>query len=169
MPRTFNGRSLALSQELREWFWNEAHPGRVDPPDRELALYWRCHRCDHWYTYDALQIGHRTEWEQYLKENGVTPDSSFEDAQAWFSDPRNLDTECVTCNTSHDWEYRNWYGESDDRDNADGDTEGNLAGFVTYLCPSCGSEETGPDDAAMDLGDGLFSYRCDACAHQWRQ
>src|SRR4051812_20118138 len=130
MPRTFNGQELYITQQTRDNFWT-SHPietTTADPSGQQIA-WWRCVSCDNWGTYDGLQIGHRTEWELYLQQQGITAANSFEEALACFNDMVNLGPQHTTCNTGHEWEYRNFLGEPDEMDLEDADAHGNLAGF----------------------------------------
>lgn len=165
MARTFNGRKLYITEATRDAFWDATPAGTIsaDPAGKQI-LWWVCITCRRWNTFDALQIGHVVEWAKHLADNGVTMDSTYEDAQAWFNDMSNLAPQCKSCNTGHEWEYRNYLGESDDEEDAD--ASGNLAGFVTYPCPACGSEDTKDSDTMSDDAS-QFAYECETCGHEW--
>jgi hypothetical protein len=171
MPK-FNGHNLDFTETTRNWFWTN-HPFTASAaPDGTLVRWWKCTTCQQWVTEDGVQIGHVVEWRKYLTDNGITDATDISTVRAWYNDTRNLAPQCKTCNTSHDWEFRNYQGEVEESaDSSDMDTEdtvvvavddqGNLDDFVVpdSQCPYCQSENTQqqPDQ----------TWVCDDCEGTW--
>jgi len=80
-----------------------------------LTVLYLCENCQQFLPYEAMHLGHKTEWKRYLKEQGV---KSIEEAKIRYNDVVNLRTECATCNTGHAFEKE---AEEDEEESEDGE------------------------------------------------
>jgi len=72
-----------------------------NPVSGRTEFYYQCNRCNGWFQYEAMQIGHRQTWENYVAETVPVDTAEAMDA---YNDLNNLWLECSTCNTGHAFE-----------------------------------------------------------------
>jgi len=159
MPRVHAGKKLSFRASTVEAFWNQASKSAfeaqiITPDGTQKEFLFKCCTCKRWYQYAAIQLGHRVEWKTYFGQQGVTQSSPWNVAMEVFNDLNNLEPQCATCNTSHDWETYYFQDEDDikfekkygdDSQSEFEDDDGNLVDedfIASDVCSQCGDEYT---------------------------
>ncbi|HVJ53011.1 MAG TPA: hypothetical protein VM689_11135 [Aliidongia sp.] len=149
--RSHSGKKLSFRETTVKEFWNRAGKKAEEVTiivfgQKQTDLYFQCCTCKRGYQYSAIQIGHKIEWKQYFARNGITSTSPWKRAMEVFNDLDNLEPQCSTCNTSHDWETVNFEDEDDTKfEERYGEPnqyeDETMDGFILLeTCSTCGSD-----------------------------
>lgn len=108
--------------------YHEARPQTANHPiTHQPELWYQCASCHHWFQYQAMQIGHKKAWQDYVEDADPHDTAEARDA---YNDLNNLYLQCTTCNQSHAWE-----GESGSEDYS----SGYESDHVAYLSDGSGA------------------------------